>query len=72
MPRELYTSGGHHMLVGIDGEMVYEWDDPSPQGCRMDDDAECRYPACPQVRDGEPYKTGRDCPLSGKMSKEGQ
>lgn len=26
-------------------------------------DGECAHMDCPQVRDGEPHKTGRACPL---------
>lgn len=26
-------------------------------------DGECDAPTCPQLRDGEPEKTGRHCPL---------
>ena len=39
----------------------------SPQAeltsCQADRDGDCGHPACPQLRDGEPDATGRDCPL---------
>lgn len=31
--------------------------------CQSDDDGYCEWPGCPQLRDGEPKKTGRHCPL---------
>lgn len=31
--------------------------------CQADCDDECEWEGCPQIRDGEPYKTGRHCPL---------
>jgi hypothetical protein len=34
-----------------------------PEYCHADRDGKCRWPECPQVRDGEPEKSGRACPL---------
>jgi protein gp37 len=31
--------------------------------CHADRDGDCNHPGCPQIRDGEPIKTGRHCPL---------
>jgi hypothetical protein len=31
--------------------------------CQSGSDGECNHPMCPQLRDGEPEKTGRSCPL---------
>ncbi len=31
--------------------------------CHADRDGECIWDACPQIRDGEPAKTRRHCPL---------
>lgn len=31
--------------------------------CQAGRDGDCWWAACPQKRDGEPYKTGRSCPL---------
>lgn len=31
--------------------------------CQAATDGDCIHPDCPQNRDGEPYKTGRHCPL---------
>lgn len=37
---------------------------PRPQGrCRSDSDGDCSWIGCPQIRDGEPAKSGRACPL---------
>lgn len=31
--------------------------------CHANRDGECYAPTCPQLRDGEPEKTGRHCPI---------
>jgi len=31
--------------------------------CHADRDGDCTWEGCPQLRDGEPEKTGRHCPL---------
>lgn len=31
--------------------------------CRAQEDGDCDHPDCPQLRDGEPARTGRSCPL---------
>lgn len=31
--------------------------------CKSGRDGECFHPNCPQIRDGEPEKSGRSCPL---------
>ena len=36
----------------------------APSTCRSDDDGDCRWNRCPQRLDGEPWVTGRVCPLS--------
>lgn len=36
--------------------------DPNRLGCQADGDDECEWNFCPQLRDGEPAKTGRHCP----------
>lgn len=33
------------------------------QGCHGGRDGECIWAQCPQLRDGEPMESGRDCPL---------
>ena len=35
--------------------------------CQADDDDYCIHPDCPQLRDGEPKKSGRHCPLDKDM-----
>lgn len=32
------------------------------RGCHADDDGDCEWRECPQLRDGEPAKSGRHCP----------
>lgn len=34
-----------------------------PNYCRSDRDGDCDWEGCPQLRDGEPAKSGRHCPL---------
>jgi len=31
--------------------------------CAAATDGECSHPQCPQIRDNEPHKTGRHCPI---------
>lgn len=31
--------------------------------CQAHKDGDCTHPDCPQLRDNEPYKSGRSCPL---------
>jgi hypothetical protein len=31
--------------------------------CYADRDGDCDHPLCPQLRDNEPHKSGRHCPL---------
>jgi hypothetical protein len=38
--------------------------DECPLGmCHADSDGDCDWKNCPQLRDGEPRKSGRHCPL---------
>lgn len=32
--------------------------------CQAGSDGDCYHKSCPQLRDGEPVKTGRHCPLA--------
>jgi hypothetical protein len=52
----------------MNNPMCHQEDDCSyPEcglACKSDDDGMCYDPAtCPQLRDGEPAKSGRSCPL---------
>lgn len=33
------------------------------KGCHANRDGECSWDGCPQLRDNEPHRTGRHCPL---------
>lgn len=33
------------------------------EGCHSGRDGDCAWSECPQIRDGEPHKSGRHCPL---------
>jgi hypothetical protein len=35
----------------------------SSNDCHAQRDGDCHWPKCPQLRDGEPHKSGRHCPL---------
>lgn len=37
--------------------------DAEPMRCHAGRDGDCTHPDCPQLRDGEPVRSGRDCPL---------
>ena len=36
---------------------------PNREFCHAGQDGECNWDKCPQIKDGEPIKTGRHCPL---------
>ena len=39
------------------------WGTRSINRCQADDDGCCAWEGCPQNREGEPWKSGRHCPL---------
>jgi hypothetical protein len=39
-------------------------------GCAADRDGECSHSQCPQLRDGEPVRSGRHCPLDSRDEDE--
>lgn len=41
---------------------------PAPERCQAGKDGDCIDPCCPQLRDGEPAKRGRHCPLDVRDS----
>lgn len=47
--------------------MLKQFDADNPQlagkRCHGASDGECIWKSCPQLRDDEPHKTGRHCPL---------
>ena len=38
-----------------------------PRYCAAGKDGDCFHNQCPQIRDGEPSKSGRHCPLDIEM-----
>lgn len=40
------------------------------EGCHANRDGDCSWSGCPQLRDGEPMKSGRHCPLDIKTDEE--
>ena len=46
------------------GENALKAEDMKPRPrCQAASDGECNWQQCPQLRDGEPEKSGRHCPL---------
>jgi len=45
---------------------------PDAATCHADRDGDCSWRECPQLRDGEPKKTGRHCPLDVRVEMERQ
>ncbi len=45
-----------------------------PNDCHGREDGECHWKRCPQLRDGEPERSGRHCPLDkyGDTAPEGK
>lgn len=41
----------------------YKPKEVEPKTCQSDNDGDCKDELCPQLRDGEPGKSGRSCPL---------
>lgn len=37
-------------------------------GCHANDDGDCAWQNCPQLRDNEPKKTGRHCPRDYRVT----
>ncbi len=53
----------HACFAGITSKDIPE---PKPAAlvrCASDNDGDCVHKECPQLRDGEPAKSGRSCPL---------
>lgn len=40
-----------------------DWLEKTRSWCHAGRDGDCGWKDCPQIRDGEPHKTGRHCPL---------
>ena len=43
---------------------VEVFESAEPPTCHADRDGGCSWSECPQVRDGEPYRSGRHCPIA--------
>lgn len=60
-------------VIGVDigGEdTTIIWNPHGTVFCRADDDGDCKYTLCPQLRDNEPAATGRHCPFDNKEERE--
>jgi len=40
--------------------------------CHAGSDGECHWEGCPQIKDNEPHKTGRHCPLDDREALKGE
>lgn len=49
--------------AGIVRELRLGPNGPSPERCHAARDGDCAWQKCPQIRDSEPCKSGRHCPL---------
>ena len=58
---ETYSSVAVSIPLPIERELKH---------CVAGRDGECAHPACPQLRDGEPVKSGRHCPLDVRDDEE--
>jgi len=45
------------------GEELLLFNEKQTGYCHADRDGDCIHKQCPQLRDNEPHKTGRHCPL---------
>jgi hypothetical protein len=60
----------HELLARIDevtkpvSAPLWHLERPLNGRCAADRDGECSHSQCPQLRDGEPVKSGRHCPLN--------
>lgn len=50
-------------VYGLTAPKFWAWNIRLFRSCKADRDGECSHKDCPQLRDGEPGKTGRSCPL---------
>jgi hypothetical protein len=48
--------------AGIIRELRLGPNGPMPERCHAARDGECSWAKCPQIKDGEPAKSGRHCP----------
>lgn len=62
-PMSGYTGRGWKEFLYADAIAALKkpWDEP-PR-CHAAKDGECFWADCPQIKDGEPVKSGRHCPL---------
>jgi hypothetical protein len=51
------------LRLGPNGPEPVKWEAPFDGRCGASKDGECGKSWCPQLRDGEPVKSGRHCPL---------
>ncbi len=69
----MVTAGESCVLVLMATSIAQPGSDPFPQlrRCAASRDGECGDSRCPQLRDGEPGRTGRHCPLDINRDDEG-
>ncbi len=54
---------GWHVLTPAGLSALSDSKGPSTERCHADRDGDCNHANCPQLRDGEPKKSGRHCPI---------
>lgn len=58
------------IMSGVDPPLRYDLSGRRMTRCQSDDDGHCEFKECPQLRDGEPNKSGRHCPLDKRGDEE--
>ena len=69
LERQLDSSNAETEAWSDEKKRIYGIDSEDIQ-CHADRDGECVWSKCPQLRDGEPVKSGRHCPLDSEDGKE--
>jgi hypothetical protein len=57
------TMTGEQKLPAVAGPLDGPVGRLKPERCHAGKDGDCMHQSCPQLRDSEPHKTGRHCPL---------
>lgn len=55
-----HWTGGQGTDIKLRTPACQQW---AAKGCHASSDGDCSWAHCPQIRDGEPEKSGRNCPL---------
>ena len=59
----VWTDDGDTDIDAIYEQLLDQFKKEQHSYCYADRDGDCSWKDCPQLKDGEPMKTGRHCPL---------